>query len=340
LRLLKKTCVGSAAAFLAIVLACPFASHAEQSQAISIDVFAPSVISSAAHDSAPAFTPSGTTVYFGRSNAEQSVILVSQRKADGQWGIPQIAPFSGEWNDMEPAMAPDGSFLVFVSDRPDGEARKPVEGFFNGKPQNGGRLWRVERNQEKWGEPVLLPAAVNTNTSIFAPSVANDGSLYFMTTDAVTGRFRLYRSQFEGDRYGPAIALPFSDGSVSDVDPAVAPDESFLIFGSGRNKARGMDLFIVFREGDGWSRPVYLGDDVSTPLSDAEPRLSADGSDLYFSSERTVPVAFPRTAKQANTEIARMETWDNGLYNIWRAPLHELVARARRELGESAASRK
>jgi hypothetical protein len=31
-----------------------------------------------------------------------------------------------------------------------------------------------------------------------------------------------------------------------------------------------------------------------------------------------------------------METWDNGLYNIWRAPLHELVARARRELGESS----
>jgi Tol biopolymer transport system component len=336
LRLLKKTCVGSAAAFLAIVLACPFASHAEQSQAISIDVFAPGVISSAAHDSAPAFTPSGTAVYFGRSNAEQSVILVSQRKADGQWGIPQIAPFSGEWNDMEPAMAPDGSFLVFVSDRPDGEARKPVEGFFNGKPQNGGRLWRVERNQEKWGEPVLLPAAVNTNTSIFAPSVANDGSLYFMTTDAVTGRFRLYRSQFEGDRYGPAIALPFSDGSVSDVDPAVAPDESFLIFGSGQNKARGMDLFIVFREGDGWSRPVYLGDDVSTPLSDAEPRLSADGSQLYFSSERTVPVTFPRTAERATTEIARMEAWDNGLYNIWKAPLNELVARARRELGKSS----
>ena len=135
MRLLKKTRVGSWAAILAIVLACPFASHAEQSQAIGIDVFAPGVISSPAHDSAPAFTPSGTTVYFGRSNAEQSAILVSQRKANGQWGTPQVAPFSGEWNDMEPAMAPDGSFLVFVSDRPDSNARKPVEGFFNGKPQ-------------------------------------------------------------------------------------------------------------------------------------------------------------------------------------------------------------
>jgi Tol biopolymer transport system component len=338
--LLKKARAVSWTAFLAIGIACPFASQAQKSQAITLRVFAPGVISSPAHDSAPAFTPSGTTVYFGRSNAEQSVILVSRREANGQWETPQVAPFSGEWNDMEPAMAPDGSFLVFVSDRPDGEARKPVEGFFNGKPQKGGRLWRVARNGEHWSAPVLLPTAVNTGTSIFAPSVANDGSLYFMTTDAVTGRFRLYRSQFRSGGYESAIALPFSDGSVSDVDPAVAPDESFLIFGSGRNKARGMDLFVAFRQGDGWSRPVYLGDDVSSPLSDAEPRLSADGSELYFSSERTVPVTFPRTAEQAKTELARMGTWDNGLYNIWSAPLPELVARARRELDESSAHHK
>lgn len=80
-------------------------------------VFAPGIISSAAHDSAPAFTPNGDTVYFSRSNTNFSIILES-RLVHGQWSNPTPAPFSGFWNDMEPAMSPDGKFLVFVSSRP------------------------------------------------------------------------------------------------------------------------------------------------------------------------------------------------------------------------------
>ena len=38
-------------------------------------VFAPGVISGAAHDSAPAFAPSGDIVYFGRGNPNLFIIL-------------------------------------------------------------------------------------------------------------------------------------------------------------------------------------------------------------------------------------------------------------------------
>src|SRR5690242_3108722 len=81
------------------------------------EIFAPGVISGAGHGAAPAFTPDGKSVYFQRSTPAGSVILVSHW-ARGKWSAPEIAPFSGEWNDIEPAMAPDGSFLVFISSRP------------------------------------------------------------------------------------------------------------------------------------------------------------------------------------------------------------------------------
>jgi hypothetical protein len=295
-----------------------------ESTDISLSVFAPGVVSGPAHDSAPAFTRSGDQVYFGRSNPQQSTILVSERRTDGHWSEPRIAPFSGIWNDMEPAISPDGQFLIFVSNRPNQEGGAEVEGFYAGSKQRGGRLWRINRLNNGWGTPVLLPAAVNTNASTFAPSVAGDGSLYFMTTDVTSGKFRLFRSQFHNGSYSPAQPLPFSDGTVTDVDPAVAPDESFLVFGSGRIADRGIDLFIVFRNNHGWGEPIHLGNDINTPKSDAEPRLSPDGRTLYFSSERVMPVQFPRTREQAEHDIARMQAWDNGNYNIWQVPLSSL----------------
>ena len=283
-------------------------------------VFAPGVISGPAHDSAPAFTPDGDSVFFSRSNPQQSTIFVSRRVA-GRWSTPRIAPFSGEWNDMEPAMAPDGSYLVFVSNRPATAGAKPIEGQFNGAAHKGGNLWRVDRRGQGWRAPVRLPDAINTNTTTFAPSVASDGSLWFMTTDAKTLKFRLYRSQYRNGMFEAAQPLPFSDGTATDVDPAVAPDESFVVFGSGRMPKRSIDLFIAFRDNGRWGEPIHLGDVVNSPGSDAEARLDPDRRTLYFSSERTLPVAFPRSRAQANADSARMQAWDNGNYNIWSVSL-------------------
>lgn len=286
----------------------------------SVSVFAPGVISGPAHDSAPAFTPDGNTVYFGRSNPVQSTIYVSHRLGN-HWSEPEVAPFSGAWNDMEPAFAPDGSWLVFVSNRPAQAGEPPIEATYNGNTQKGGNLWRVDRRGDGWSEPVRLPDTVNTNPSTFAPSIAADGSLWFMTTDRSSGKFRLYRSQFRDGRYETAQPLPFSDGLATDVDPVVAPDESFVVFGSGRMPKRSIDLFIAFRDSGKWGEPVWLGDAVNSPGSDAEPRLSPDLKTLYFSSERVVPVAFPRSQAQARKDTARMLAWDDGNYNIWSTSL-------------------
>ena len=139
-------------------------------------VFAPDVISGPDHDAAPAFSRDGRSVWFSRSDATRSTILESHR--DGEhWSAPRTASFSGRWNDMEPAMSPDGRFLVFVSNRPADGAGPPLDGFFMGKsfPGGGGNLWRVDRVGAGWGTPVRLPEAINASASTFAPSLAADG---------------------------------------------------------------------------------------------------------------------------------------------------------------------
>jgi hypothetical protein len=292
--------------------------------AVRPEIFAPGVISGPAHDLAPAFTPDCKTVFFGRANNLQSAIVISHR-TDGAWSQPQIAPFSGEWYDLEPTMAPDGSFLVFASNRPAVDGGAALETVYSGGKQIGGNLWRVNRQGSGWGRPQRLPDTVNASSSTWTPSLAADFTLYFMTNDATTGRFRLFRSPFRNGMYQKAEPLAFSDGRSDDVDPAVAPDESFLVFSSDRNssaaggKPRVKHLFIVLKKNGLWGEPtpIRFTDDVGTADSEIEARLGPDQRTLYFSSRRTVAVSFPRSRIQAQTDQDRMLSWDNGNANIW-----------------------
>lgn len=307
------------------VLACAFACVATPASAAAPTVFAPGVVSGPAHDSAPAFSPDGRTLYFQRSSPQGATILVTHRQGAG-WSKPEVAPFSGVWSDLEPSLAPDGNFLVFISNRPAQPGGAPLDGEYNGsrQPQGGGNLWRVDRKGDGWGEPWRLPDPVNRNASTFATSVVADGSVYFMQPSEKTGKFRLFRSQLRDGVYQAPEPLSFSDGTsaTSDVDPAVAADESFMVFGSGRAPARDMDLFIVFRERDGrWGIPRHLGEEVNAAGSDAEPRLGPDDRTLYFSSERATPIVYPRRRTDAVRDLARIQAWDNGQYNIWQVSL-------------------
>lgn len=294
--------------------------------AVTPEIFAPGVVSGPNHEAAPVFDIDGTTLYFQRSSVVGGTILVTHKRAGG-WSTPQIAPFSGVWDDIEPAMAPDGSFMVFISNRPATAGGKGVQGTYNGKLQNGGNMWRMERHGRGWSDPVRLPETINRSPTIFAPAIVADGSIYFMDIfGEQKPRFRLYRSQFRNGTYETAEPLPFSDGSSTDVDPAVAPDESFMVFGSGRLPATSMDLFVIRREGSQWGMPVHLGE-LNSPGSDAEPRFSRDLRTLYFSSERTVPVVYPRSLSQARLDLQRIQAWDNGQYNIWFVSLPAVLER-------------
>jgi Tol biopolymer transport system component len=277
------------------------------------EIFAPGVISGPANDGAPAFAPDGQTLLFTRSGANGGFILESHR-VNGAWTVPVIAAFSGEWNDQHPAMAPDGSYLVFASTRP-----------VPGTTDKVAHLWRVDRTKDGWGTPVHLPATVNIMPRIFKPSVAADGSIYFLGI----GEHRvlaIYRARRVGAAYAPAERLPFSDSASADVDPEIAPDQSFLVFASaGRRSGDGKEhLYIVFQHDGKWGdvKPLrYAGDDENGGSTDNEPKLAPDGRTLYFSSDRTVPVHLPRTRVQSEEDLKRIEAWDNGNTNVWSISL-------------------
>ena len=252
-------------------------------------------------DADACFTRGGDTVYFARGANRASTIMTSHRVGNA-WSAPLPASFSGRYYDAQPVLSPDGSFIVFVSTRPAGDPSV-----------KGAGLWRADRTPSGWSEPVRLPATINRDASTWAPSIAGDGSIYFINRDPATKNFRIWRSQYRGGSYEPARALTFGDSTTQDVDPAVAPDESFIVFGSMHPGPTAVErLFIAFRNANGWSKPIDLGDAVNGPGDTNEGRLGPDHRTLYFSSARS---------GETSGAVTRLHAWDGGDLAIWSVSL-------------------
>jgi hypothetical protein len=295
-------------------------SHAADVSVEQPQVFAPGVISGPAGEACPAFTPDGNTVYFDVG----SMILVSHRE-HGVWSKPQIAPFSGQWLDHDPTMSPDGSYLVFVSNRPvkpgaDALGATVHGTFYSGR---GGHLWRVDRKGSGWGVPVHLPDTVNASDRTYAPSIAADGSLYFIHPDE-QNVFHIYNSTFAHGAYQPAARVAVGDPSAATHDPAIAPDQSFMVFNLSTQANDMGGFYIAFREGDHWGKPIDLGEAINGKpgkWSQWGAHIGPDRRTLYYTSDRRTALSFPLTHEQADTALARMESWDNGGDNIWHVSL-------------------
>lgn len=307
--------------FVAICLSCSAALAVASPTSTTPEVFAPGTISGPLGEACPAFTPDGNTVYFDVG----SMILVSHRVHD-VWSKPEVAPFSGQWLDHDPTMAPDGSYLVYVSNRSVAGDGKPLDATVQGKvrPGKGGNLWRVDRKGNGWGDPVHLPAAVNASDRTYAPSIAADGSVYFIRPGN-DGKFHIFISAYRNGAYQPAEQVAVGDPTAQTHDPAIAPDQSFMVFNS--NDADKTDMggfYIAFRDGDHWGKPIDLGETINGKpgqWSQWGAHLSPDHRTLYYTSDRTEPTSYPRTLEQARAQLARMQSWDNGNDNIWTVSL-------------------
>ena len=276
-------------------------------------VLAPGELSGPASEDCLSFTPDGNTAVYDLSNGSSSTIVISHL-VNGAWSRPEPASFSGQWLDHDPAVSPDGSFIVFASNRPTAA----------GGPKSG-NLWRVDRKGEGWSEPVRLPDSVNVSTRIYAPSITADGSVYFIRPDSDNIQ-HVFRSQYRDGAYQPAVRQMLGDAATHQKDPGIAPDESFVVFDSDAGGKKDVDrFFIAFREGDHWSKAVDLGDGVNADNNPWGPHVSADGHTLYYTSDRSLKVVYPRSPEQIRDDLARLQSWDDGESNIWYVGLQPWI---------------
>ncbi|HZT02151.1 MAG TPA: hypothetical protein VFA39_07820 [Steroidobacteraceae bacterium] len=271
-----KTICAIAFSLLLVTGACALDSPNDLLRAVSLDG-----IIHADSDDTLAFTPDGNTVFFDRSSGSHKTIMVAYRRG-GRWSAPAVASFSGHWFDQDPVVAPDGTYLLFDSDRPTVPGGKPLrQDYFAGGPGPGSNIWRVDHQGERWGKPRWLTPVINSDVFIDFPSIAADGTLYFMRWDKQRKVMHLLRSGYRGGEYLSAESAGVGLSSVSKHDPAVAPDQSFMLFDYGKTKGGLGRLCIAFREHGHWSSPLDLGDLINRDMPWGS-HLAPDSRTVYF----------------------------------------------------------
>lgn len=320
-------------AFALTLAAAATAALAEPPAVEAPTLFAPGSVSGPGNDWTPTFTPDGKTLYFTRSGPAWGFILESHAQGGG-WSAPVIAPFSGEYPDSSATLAPDGSYIVFESLRP---ATPALAAELKARHQglSVSAIWKSTRTATGWGAPERLPDTVNISTHIWKPSVAADGTVYFISKHDGDKNFRLYRSRYRDGRYAPAEPLSFSDGKTLDVDPAVSADGSYLVFSSAGRGPRKDDhehLYIVFAQGAGWGPVIplcYPGDDKGSYSFDDDAVIGPDGTTLYYATDRALPVPLPKSRAEAEQAAKDMQGWNNGNANVWSLSLKPWLDAAR-----------
>ena len=170
----------------------------------------------------PTFSPDGREVYWMTMVRGSRPKIMGMREVDGSWTPPEVAPFSGEFPDMAPAFSPDGSRLYFASARPGGLGKADI--------------WYMNRTDSGWSAPINPGAPLNSAESESQPTATNDGTVYFVgpLADVKWGR-GIYRAALvDGHFADPVVLPPVINSEHAESYPFIAPDESYLLFGSTR----------------------------------------------------------------------------------------------------------
>ena len=180
------------------------------------------------------------------------------------------------WNDWYPVLARDGSFMIFVSDRPGGYGSSD--------------LYISRRVEGVWQEPVNLGPNVNTSGMESAPYLsADDGVLFFASfAPGGVGSMDVWYCPLDdgvpGERVNPGepINTPYLD-----CCPVISADGNTLYICSDRPGGYGsMDVWVAHRVGGVWQEPVNLGQEVNTYATDCPRWLSDDDDTLVVASTR------------------------------------------------------
>ena len=294
------------------------------------DLLGPGVISTGLQETTAALSPDGQTLLFLRSDfAEKDDTILLAHRQGNSWSAPEVAPFSGQWHDSEPAFAPDGKRVYFVSNRPPHAGEAPVTAEMGGQHFAGTNLWYVERQSNgRWGEPVHVDGAHNDGAMLYNPTVAANGDIYFSAHRPDSGKFyQVYVIHPAGQGYSAPERVDLGDSEHNRMDPCIDPKGRFLLYAGNEGDSLGSaDIYIAFRQADGrWGKPEHLGGDVNTAALENAPTLGPGFGELYVSSNRQDDVQFPKKRDDMGSLQKRLNGPNNGSRNIWRMDIADVL---------------
>jgi len=219
-------------------------------------------------------------------------LYVSTRETtDDPWSVPvSLGPTvnSSGYIDGSASLSSDGLELYFSSNRGG-----------NGYQE----IWVTTRDSKgaDWSTPVNLGPPINTSGSNMTPWITPDGLELYFSSNRPGGSDNIdmwvSRRASTNDPWEIPVNLgPAVNSTVDDCFPCLSPDGLVLFFSDGDNPSflfrpggHGQtDMWMTQRKSiaDPWEVPVNLGPNMNTSHFESQPRISPDGSVMYFTSSR------------------------------------------------------
>lgn len=182
------------------------------------------------HQGAAAFTPDGKTMFLTRwtvRGSSKQTALYSSKKNGDSWGEPiMLDQYINQpgYNAQQPAVTPDGKYLLFASDKTGGEG--------------GFDIWAAELSSDGMpGSPVNLGKTINTSYDEQAPYLHGaSGTLVFSSNGRTgMGGYDFFYSKGGINNWSEPVNFGYPVNSVKD-------DLYFVSKGGAKNILEGVYL--------------------------------------------------------------------------------------------------
>lgn len=267
----------------------------------------PGIVSTGSSETNGTFSPDGKEFFYSTEFLHVGSTIIYMKLENGKWTLPEIAPFSGKFRDIDPVFSPDGKRVYFTS-------RRPLHDTLS--QRNDTNIWYVEKNGKGgYMEPVQAGTEINTEQDQFNNSVSDNRTIFFHAKNDTSNSFDIYKASWLDGKYVTEPLDADINSSHGEFDPFIAQDESYIIFSSDRpDGLGGTDLYISFARGEGWAAPKNLGASINSNANDYAPAIN--GRIMTFTSGRFIDQWSEKHKENYQTLISKILGPDNGLNNI------------------------
>ncbi len=243
-------------------------------------------INSSGDDFSPSLTADGNILIFNSKlkNETNHNIYISYFK-NKRWTTPEYFEVlnSRYDNDETPYITPDGTLIVFASDR-----LNESENYDSDRIRMTYNIYFSRKIEGKWTKPEPIPGDVNTGENERSPCLSPDKKTIYFTRWPFKNirKSNIHRATLKDGKYTDVKVLP-SPVNTGNYEITLTPSHlrSGFYFSSRRKKGfGGWDIYFAYLINGQFTKVVNLGPEINSPGNELS--MTEVGNRLYFSSNR------------------------------------------------------